>query len=115
MADDQQHPDEPDWLHEFEDLANEELEEGASCEQVHPVVERWFHDLLQKAPPYSKPSVQQALACLSTEILYDSPPEILEEIKKHIDEDTLAVWIEYVLMVGRAFESSLRDGGLDDL
>lgn len=115
MADDQRHPDEPDWLDDFEEFANRQLGDGSSCEQVHPIIEKWYRDLLQKEPPYSRPSVQQATACLATEILYDSPQEVLDEVMKHIDEDTLAVWIEYVLTIGRALEASLRDGGLDDL
>ncbi len=41
MADEQRPPEEPEWLDEFRDLANRELEAGSSCEQVHPIVERW--------------------------------------------------------------------------
>lgn len=115
MSDDQQHPDEPDWLDEFEEFANRQLGSGSSCEQIHPIIEKWYRDLLQTEPPQARPSVQQAIACLATEILYDSPPEILEEITKHVDEETLAVWIEYVLTIGRALEISLREGNLDDL
>lgn len=112
---DQPLSNEPEWLDEFEELANRELGEGSSCEQVHPLVERWYNTLLEGDPPESRDSVLQAMACLSTEILYDTPEEVLEEVLKHVDEETLAGWIEYVLMVGRAFERSLRNGELDDL
>lgn len=108
-------PNEPDWLDEFEELANRELGEGSSCEQVHPVVERWYHQLMHREPPASRDSVLQAMACLSTEILHDAPDEVLEEVLKHVDEEALASWVEYVLMIGRAFETALRSGDLDDL
>ncbi len=110
-----QTPHEPDWLDDFEDLANRELPDGSSCEQVHPIVERWYRQLMQREPPASRDSVLQAMACLSTEILYDSPEDIRSEILKHVDEDSLARWIEYVLMIGRSFELALRNGDLDDL
>ncbi|HVU11512.1 MAG TPA: hypothetical protein VHD90_09550 [Phototrophicaceae bacterium] len=110
-----QPPQEPDWLDDFEDLANRELADGSSCEQVHPIVERWYRQLMQREPPASRDSVLQALACLSTEVLYDSPEDIRREILKHVDEDSFARWIEYVLMIGRSFEIALRSGDLDDL
>lgn len=108
-------PGEPDWLDEFQDLANRELADGSSCDQVHPVIERWYRNLMQNEPPASRDSVLQAMACLSTEILYDSPEDVLEAVLEHIDEEALVGWIEYVLMVGRAFEAALQKGELDDL
>jgi hypothetical protein len=103
------------WLDEFEDLANRQLEEGSSCEQVHPVVEKWYSELLEGEPPQSRDSVLQAMACLSSEILFDLPEELLSKLLEHIDEDDLTGFIEYVLLVGRAFEIALRSGDLDDL
>lgn len=108
-------PNEPNWLDEFRDLANRELGEGSSCEQVHPIVERWYEGLLKNEPPKSRDSVLQAMACLSTEILYDAPEELVDEVLKLVDEDTMAGWIEYILMIGRAFEIALQKGDLDDL
>lgn len=108
-------PNEPDWLDEFRELADRELGEGSSCEQVHPIVENWYQGLLTTEPPLSRDSVLQAMACLSTEILYDAPEELVEEVLKHVDEDTMAGWIEYILMIGRAFEIALQKGELDDL
>jgi hypothetical protein len=115
MSDQFSPQDEPEWLNEFEELANQELEDGSSCEQVHPVVERWFTSLMQTEPPDSRPSVAQALSCLSTEVLFNSPDELIENLLHHIDEDDLAIWIEHILMVGRAFEIALQKGDLDDL
>jgi hypothetical protein len=106
---------EPDWLHEFEDLANRELEAGASCEQVHPIVKNWFEKLLQQDPPASRDSVMQAMACLSTEVMNTIPDDLFDSMMEFFSEDELGGWIEYVLMVGRAFEISLRGGELDDL
>jgi hypothetical protein len=117
MADhnDRNLPDEPEWLDEFRDLADRELGAGSSCEQVHPVVARWYHDLLESEPPPSRDSVLQAMACLSSEILAEAPPTFINEETGQIDEDQLAGWVEYILMVGRAFEIGLRNGALDDL
>jgi hypothetical protein len=117
MADDNQKPPNkrPEWLDEFESMANDQLGEGSSCEQVHPVVESWYRKLMQSEPPESRDSVLQAMACLSTEVLNDSPDEIVDAILEHVSEDMLASWVEYVLMVGRAFEIALRKGELDDL
>jgi hypothetical protein len=110
--------DDPEWLEQFQDLANRELgelDESASCEQVHPVVERWFEKLMQAEPPTSRDSIIQAMACLSTEILNQLPDELFEQVAAVIGEDEMAGWVEYVLMVGRAFEISLRKGEFDDL
>lgn len=115
MNDNPTPPDDPKWLDEFQELANDQLGEGAACEQVHPIIEKWYSDLLEGEPPESRDSVLQAMACLSTEILYDAPDELVEAITKQVSEDELATFIEYVLMVGRAFEIALRSGDLDDL
>ncbi len=108
-------PDEPEWLDEFRELADRELGAGSSCEQVHPVVQRWYHDLLEAEPPPSRDSVLQAMACLSSEILAEAPPAFFDDESGKIDEDQLAGWVEYILMVGRAFEIALNNGALDDL
>lgn len=108
-------PNDPNWLDEFEDLANRELDAGSSCPQVHPIIEQWYENLMEAELPPSRDSVLQAMACLSTEIMFDAPEDVLDEVLKHVDEESLAGWIEYVLMIGRAFEAALRDGGLDDL
>ena len=110
-----QSSNDPRWLDEFEDLANKELEEGSSCDQVHPIVERWFYKLMEGEPPASRPSVMQAMSCLSTEILHNSPEDIMQKITERVDEDNLALWVEHILLVGRAFEIALRSGDLDDL
>ncbi len=111
-------PDDPRWLDEFEDLANRELDDldtETSCEQVHPVVERWFDQLMENDPPESRPSVAQAMACLATEVLFNSPDELIEKLMEQVGEDEAAMWIENILLIGRAFEISLRNGDLDDL
>lgn len=107
--------DDPEWLDEFRDLADRELGAGSSCEQVHPIVQRWYQGLLESEPPPARDSVLQAMACLSSEILADAPGEWFEQPSAAADDDQLAGWIEYVLMVGRAFERALQNGDLDDL
>lgn len=109
------HNDRPDWLNPFEDMANEQLGEGSSCEQVHPIMERWFTKLMDGAPPESRDAVMQANSCLATEILYSSPEHLIEPMLAHVSEDEIAIWIEQILLVGRAFEIALREGELDDL
>lgn len=108
-------PDDPNWLDEFEDLANQQLDDGSACEQVHPIVEKWFQKLMAGEPPASRPSVAQAMACLSTEILNQMPDDLIDPILDHVPEDNFALWIEHILLVGRAFEIALRKGELDDL
>jgi len=110
-----QSPNDPRWLDEFEDLANRQLEDGSSCDQVHPVIEKWFHKIMEGEPPTSRPSVMQAMACLSTEILYNSPEDIVQTLLENMEEDDLALWIEHILLVGRAFEIALQKGEMDDL
>ena len=111
------HRHEPDWLHEFEELADRELEHGSSCEQVHPIVQTWFEELLASDPPSvtDRDSVLQATACLTTEILNAIPDEMYDKLVAAFDEDDMAGWIEYLIMIGRAFERSLNNGELDDL
>jgi hypothetical protein len=108
-------PDDPHWLDEFQDLANRQLNDGSSCEQVHPVVERWFTDLMAQEPPQSRPSVEQATACLTTEIINSFPDDVYEALLENFDDDEVAEWVEQIVRVGRAFEAALREGKLDDL
>jgi hypothetical protein len=115
MSDQSSSSGDPRWLDEFEDLANQELEEGSSCEQVHPIVEKWFTRLMDGEPPESRPSIMQAMACLSTEVLNNLPDEMVDGLLDYMEEDDLALWVEHILLIGRAFEISLRSGDLDDL
>jgi hypothetical protein len=106
----------PDWLEEFQALANNELSDGSACAQVHPIVERWLDELLEGDPPESRDSVWQALSCLTTEVIYKLTPEnILDLLQEHFEEDEIATWLESVLLVGRAFQIALNEGRLDDL
>jgi hypothetical protein len=117
MSDAAQPPDDrgSHWWDEFEDLADETLEAGASCEQVHPVVERWFERLMSTEPPVSRPSVEQAVACLTTEILNSAPDDIFQQLLEVVSEDEVAGFVEQMLHIGRAFERALQNGELDDL
>jgi hypothetical protein len=107
--------DDPRWLDEFEDMANRQLDIGSSCDQVHPIVANWLEKLIEGERPTSRPSVEQAMACLSREIFNQAPEELVDTLLQHIDEDELEAWIEHVLLIGRAFETSLHNGDLDDL
>ena len=109
-------PDEnPEWLRAFEELANNQLGEGSSCEQVHPIVARWFDKLMDSDPPASRDSVLQAMSCLATEVLYSSPDDVMNPLLEQAEEDDVALWIEQILLIGRAFEIALHNGELDDL
>lgn len=113
MNDDQQRPD---WLEEFETLANERLGNGSACHQVHPIVARWYTDVLRREPPASRDSVLQAMNCLSTEIITNMPDELFEALfDEAVDYDDIALWVQDVLMLGRAFQLALDNGDLDDL
>ncbi len=112
---DQKSRKDPDWLKQIEDLANEQLGTGSSCEQVHPIIARWFDQLVESDPPESRDSVVQAISCLATEILYSSPDNLIDPLLEHSDEDDVALWIEQMILIGRAFEIALRNGDLDDL
>ena len=114
--DERDNTSDPDWLEEFQALANSELSDGSACAQVHPIVERWLDELLEGDPPESRDSVWQALSCLTTEVIYKLTPEnILDLLQEHFEEDEIATWLESVLLVGRAFQIALNDGRLDDL
>ncbi len=117
MSNQSPHPqnDSPNWLDDYEDLANDQLGNGSSCQQIHPIVETWFSKLMDGDPPESRDSVIQAISCLATEVLYSSPENLIEPIIKDIGEDELAIWIEQILLIGRSFEIALQKGELDDL
>lgn len=36
----------PDWLEEFENLANDQLDEGSACDQIHPIIAAWYKELM---------------------------------------------------------------------
>lgn len=105
----------PDWLNPYEEMANEQLGHGSSCEQVHPIVAEWFTKLMAGDPPQSRDSIVQAVSCLATEVLFSSPDNLIEPLLQNATEDEIAVWIEQILLIGRAFEIALHNGELDDL
>jgi len=105
----------PEWLRQIEELANTQLGSGSSCEQVHPIVARWFEKLMESDPPPSRDSVVQATSCLATEVLFSSPEHLIDPLLEQFDEDEVALWIEQIILVGRAFEIALQNGELDDL
>ena len=115
MSDHPDHEDSPHWLRPIEDLANEQLGDGSACEQVHPIVARWFEQLMQGDPPLSRDAVQQAVSCLATEVYYSTPEEVAEALESTLDEEDVILWVEQILLIGRAFECALRQGELDDL
>lgn len=104
----------PEWLDEFENLANDKLDSGSSCHQVHPIIENWYATLAE--PPKSRDSVIQAMSCLSTELLTDMPDDIFEALfDNDLDYEVVIDWVQDILMVGRAFQDALANGNLDDL
>jgi hypothetical protein len=36
-------------------------------------------------------------------------------LSEAVDEDEVALWLQEILMIGRAFERALQNGRLDDL
>lgn len=108
--------DEPEWLQSFQELANQELGEGSACDQIHPIILRWFDALMSGEPSASRDSVMQAMSCLATEVLNSSPDHLLDALFENVtEEDEIVLWVEQILLIGRAFEVALREGELDDL
>jgi hypothetical protein len=112
----------PEWLDEIQDLANEVLgapDNGSACDQVHPIIAQWYEDTLTRMEEEAiedRPAVWQAVSCLATELMVEAEmDETLQPLFETVDEDMLGMWIEHILMIGRAMEASLRDGNLDDL
>ncbi len=115
MMDDNPKKKTPDWLDEFEELANERLDEGSACDQVHPVVATWYAEAMAGEPPESRDSVWQAMHCLTSEVLNGMPPELVEMMGGSEPGEAFADWITEVLLIGRAFQIALDKGRLDDL
>lgn len=107
-------PDDPEWLKKFQELADEQLGHGSACEQVHPIIEQWYNDILAEDPPESRDSVLQAMACLSTELIMDAPDEVADMLE-YLDEEEVSGWVQHILLVGRAMQIALDKGDLDDL
>ncbi|NLX08439.1 MAG: hypothetical protein GXY36_02165 [Chloroflexi bacterium] len=112
---DNQDNQKPDWLDEFEDLANEKLGEGSACEQIHPIVAAWYQEVMAGDPPESRDAVWQAMQCLTTEVLNDIPTSIAEALEDDNLQEELSDWVTELLLVGRAFQTALNNGRLDDL
>jgi hypothetical protein len=103
------------WLEDFERMADEELGGGSACDQIHPIVERWLHEWLDSDIPTPRSSVSQAVACLATEIVGNSPEHILNVLMEQCEEDDVLQWIQGILITGQAFQKALDSGRLDDL
>lgn len=105
------------WLDQFNELADQELGDGSSCGQVHPIVEKWFQKWLdnEEEEPPLRSSVSQAISCLTTEVLVNSPEPIMNALLEHCDEDEVYDYIQDLLMIGKLFQQSLDNGQLDDL
>ena len=103
------------WLNEFEEMADEELGDGSACEQIHPIVEEWLREWLESDIPTPRSSVSQAVACLATEIINNTPENILNTLMEHCEEEEVLQWIQGILVTGQAFQTALSSGRLDDL
>jgi hypothetical protein len=111
----QNREDRPGWLEEFEDLANNVLEEGSACNQIHPMMAAWYEAVMAGDPPESRDSIWQALQCLTTEALHDIPQAVAEVVVGEDAHEELANWVTELLLIGRAFQIALDKGQLDDL
>lgn len=111
--------DDPQWMRDLQDMAERklgELGEYSSCEQVHPVIARWYDQELAKDPPPARDAIWQAISCLASEMVLDAEgDDELKPLTKSIDEDLLYEWVEHILTVGRALQIAIDKGELDDL
>lgn len=103
------------WLNEFEDMADRRLGNGSACEQIHPIVEHWLDEWLDSEMEPPRSSVSQALACLATEVISNTPDHILNVLMEHCDEEDISQWVQGILITGQAFQDALTNGRLDDL
>jgi hypothetical protein len=103
------------WWDDFAEMADEKLGDGSACQQIHPVVEKWFHEWLNSDIPAPRSAIAQATACLATEVLNDAPESIINVLTEHCDEETVYQWVQNILATGQAFQMSLDNGRLDDL
>jgi len=106
-----------EWLEEFERLAEEILskQDTSACDQIHPIIKDWYEEAMGGDVPESRDAVMQAMACLTAEIMIDMPERLFQVLSDSVDEDEVAIWLQEILMIGRAFESALANGRLDDL
>ncbi|MEO0562094.1 MAG: hypothetical protein AAF125_08270 [Chloroflexota bacterium] len=115
----QEQPQTPKWMDELQDHADHvlgDLDMESACDQVHPIIASWYDDELEREPPDSRPAVWQAVACLATEIIMDAEQDdVLGPLVAELDEDAISMWVEHILVVGRAMQISLDNGELDDL
>ena len=105
----------PEWLEEFEELANSQLTDGSACDQVHPIIATWYNEIMAGDPPQSRDAVWQALYCLTTEVMNDIPESVVVALADSEVQEDLADWVTELLLVGRAFQLALDSGRLDDL
>jgi len=107
-----------DWLEEFERLADEVLsgrKTAPQLEVIQPKIKAWYEATLDQDHPDERPTLNQALACLTTEIMTDMPTSLFEALVDKVDDEDVADWILDILMLGRAFEKALQSGKLDEL
>lgn len=110
------HDDRLEWLDEFQELANELLNQGSAHDQIHPIVAKWYDEIMADDPPQSRDAVWQAMHCLTTEVLNDMPEPLAAALTSPDDlAEALNDWIIEVLLVGRAMQIALDSGRLDDL
>jgi len=103
-----------DWVNSLFSQPSKPVE-PSSCRQVHPIIAAWLSDWLSRTPPQARPSIQQAIACLSAEVLVVTPPGLRKLFLEQCDADEVSEWIQDLLVIGQAFQRALDRGQFDDL
>jgi len=105
------------WLDAFERLANDVLgaEEAHTAAQIQTLVKDWYENTLSQENVETDDSLQQAIDCLTAEVMADMPERFFQVLSKAVDDDEVSRWIYSILMLGRFFEQSLQESRLNDL
>ena len=106
-----------DWFSEFDRFAEERLTSSTRYSDLFEYMESWYHRNLSQPIESEASPIQQALICLSTEIILSMPPDVknLFDFRHEESEEALMKWLCEVLNVGRNFEQALQIGDLDKL
>lgn len=106
-----------DWFSEFNRFTEERLNGSIRYSDLFEYMESWYHQNLVNPIETETSPIQQALICLSTEIILSMPPDlkVLFDFRHEESEEALIKWLCEVLNFGRNFEQALQIGELDKL
>src|SRR5688572_16348061 len=101
----------PNWILQLQSLVEARLTQRLLPDELYQLIETWF----QQCPPpceTEESPVQDAIACLSAEVIFNMPPELRQifDFRSGENEETLLRWISEVINLGRCFQEALDKG-----